>query len=86
MRPNGIFVDVISVGFKGSCIQNPCLRKAPLPECRLHPPFDACAEGETAFHKLDCAFDRHARINREQQMKMVGHDDERMQEELSRAR
>jgi hypothetical protein len=35
---------------------------------------------------LDCAFDRHARINREQQMKMVGHDDERMQEELSRAR
>jgi hypothetical protein len=67
------------LGFKCVCIQNTNLEKTLLPDWCIQPQFSSRPEGETAFHKLDRAFDRHVGIDREQQVKMVGHNDECME-------
>src|SRR5215469_11975094 len=83
-RANGIIVDVIPLGLKGICIYNPRLGKSLLPDWRMEPEFPPCAKREAAFHKLDCALDSHAGIDREQQVEMIGHHHEGVQQELSR--
>lgn len=59
-------------------IINPCFRETPFPHGRLEPEFFAGAKSETAFDELNGSFNTGARINTDEYVKVIGHDNEGM--------
>jgi len=51
------------------------LGETTLPNFSQHPELFLYAKGEPALDQLHCLFDRHAVMNREEHVDMIGHDD-----------
>ena len=56
------------------------VHKAFLPYFEREMKFPFRAKRETTFDELECLFHRYFRCGRQQQMEVIGHDDEVMQE------
>ena len=61
---------------------NAIVRKAPFPDRRFELQFFLCSERKTAFDVLDCLFQGNVRSWREQNMKVIRHYNEFMEQEF----
>lgn len=75
--------DVLTHSLEIVGVENADLRETPLPDWGSEPQFSSCSKRETALDELHCALDGRVGLDRQQQMKVVGHDNELMQPELS---
>jgi len=64
-------------------MENPYLRETLLPEGRLNPQQLRCLEGESALYQLNGPFDRHVNVDRHEEVNVVRHYNELMQEKFS---
>jgi len=75
-------MDIVFLSLEGRFVKNTNLVKTFLPDRSTQVQFLSRPEGKTAFDKVDRAFDRHARFDREQEVEMIRHYYKRVEQEF----
>jgi len=74
-----VLANVFALICKCVRIEDPNFRKAFLPERRLDPEFLPCTNSKSPLDELNRFFNRRVRIDSQENMKMIGHDDKLVQ-------
>jgi hypothetical protein len=82
-RSYGIVVDIVTPGLERLGVKNAGLVKAFLPNWGGETQLLSRPKRETAFHKLNGTFDRHARTDGDEEVEMIWHHHEGVESELS---
>ncbi len=67
----------------GLSVQNAHLRESLLPDRRHEPKFASGSKRESSLNELHSPLDCHIAVDRQQNVEMIGHDDEFMETKFS---